>query len=354
MKLLFKDFKKGEVKIQTTSLDDLWFLSNIIDQADIISGKTTRKIKIGDDQNAKVVKKSVTLSITVERVEFHKYSNSLRISGKINRGTEEIPKGSYHTLDIDDNSKIKIVKKTWLNYQMQKLEEATQETSSKILICTLERDEATFALLTSSGYKVLSDYQGEVQKKEEDSKKETNFYSQVAQSLQEYTERYKIENIILASPAFWKEDLMKLIKKKNNSLSKIITLATCNSIGKNGVEEVLKREEVKTVLKKDRTAKETELIEELFKEISLDRSYSYGFKDVLQASDAGAIKKLLVTDELIHKKREEETFEELEQLMKKVDLAKGEVHIIPTDHEAGKKLQGISGIAAILRFKLNY
>ena len=123
MKLIFHDFKKGEVKISTNSLDDLWYLSNIIENGDSVSGKTTRKIKIGDDQNAKLVKKQVTLSIAVERVEFHKYSNSLRVSGKITQGTDDIPKGSYHTFDIDDNTTIKIIKPQWLNYQIEKLNE---------------------------------------------------------------------------------------------------------------------------------------------------------------------------------------------------------------------------------------
>ena len=40
--------------------------------------------------------------------------------------------------------------------------------------------------------------------------------------------------------------------------------------------------------------------------------------------------------------------------MKTVDSTKGDIIIISSDHEAGKKLDGLGGIAAILRFKLNY
>ena len=80
MKVIFQDIKKGEIKIQVTSLEDLWYLSNIIDSGDEVSGRTFRKIKIGDDsdKNVKVVKKPVSLSIIVEKVEFHKYNHSLR------------------------------------------------------------------------------------------------------------------------------------------------------------------------------------------------------------------------------------------------------------------------------------
>jgi len=355
MKIVFKDLKKGEVKLLTNSLDDLWFLSNIIDEGDIVSGKTTRKIRLGeDDRNTKIIKKTVTLAINVEKIEFHKYSNSLRVSGKITSAPEDIPKGSYHTFDVDDNTTIKIKKSTWLNYQIQRLKEATEEKMSNILICALDRDQATFALLTSSGYKILTEIQGEVQKKEIENKKTFDFYSEISKTLKDYAERYNIQNIILASPAFWKEDLMKVIKKKDPSIAKLVTLATCNTLGNNAIEEILKRDEVKTVLRKDRSAKESVLVEDLFKEISLDKKYSYGFESVKAASEAGAIEKLLVTDELIHKLREEEKFKELETIMKTVDKSKGEVHIISTEHDAGKKLQGIGGIGAILRYQLNY
>jgi protein pelota len=40
--------------------------------------------------------------------------------------------------------------------------------------------------------------------------------------------------------------------------------------------------------------------------------------------------------------------------MKTVDNTKGDILIISSEHEAGKKLDGLGGIAAILRFKLNY
>ena len=47
-------------------------------------------------------------------------------------------------------------------------------------------------------------------------------------------------------------------------------------------------------------------------------------------------------------------YNDLENLMKFVEQSKGEVHIISSDNEAGKKLDGLTGVAAILRFKLEY
>ena len=70
------------------------------------------------------------------------------------------------------------------------------------------------------------------------------------------------------------------------------------------------------------------------------------------AADAHAIKTLLVTDEFIHKHREEGTYTAIDKIMKDVDSSTGDVYVISTEHDAGKKLDGIGGIAAVLRFRL--
>jgi protein pelota len=354
MKILEKDFKKGFVKCKVTSLDDLWYLSHIIDNGDSVSGKTIRKLKLGEgtDRNIKIVKKVVHLSIQVEKIEFHKYTNSLRVSGKIINGPDDIASGSYHTFDIEEDKIISIQKEEWLSFQKDKLITASKEQNEKILIIALDREDVTFAMLTASGFKIIGDIHGEMEKKGYEKTKETDFYTDVAKQMDDYVTRFEVKSIVLGSPAFWKEDLMNVVKKKYSTLVPLVTLATCNNTGKNGIEEILKRDEVKTVLRQDRTAQETSLVEELFKEISKQGLAAYGLKEVQIAQSAHAVKILLITDDLIHEAREKDNYESLDKLMKEVDRGKGEVHIISTDHEAGKKLQGLSGIGAILRFRI--
>ena len=45
-------------------------------------------------------------------------------------------------------------------------------------------------------------------------------------------------------------------------------------------------------------------------------------------------------------------YNELDEKMKQVDSLQGEIHIVSSEQEAGKKLDGLGGIAAILRYKL--
>lgn len=350
MKVIFQDFKKGEVKLKVDSADDLWFISNLIEENDLVHGRTERKIKISGTE--KSVKKAVSLAIKVEKIEFDPYSNTLRANGKVVEGSEDIPKGVHHTVEIREQSIIKITKEKWFEYQKKRLKEATVNVSLNVIVIVFDRENAIFALLKKYGYDVLTSLEGDVEKKGVPKQKESTFFNEIEKQIKQYDGRFNFYKIIVASPAFWKEDLMKIIKDKK--IREKIVLATCSSVSKNGVEEVLKRDEIKTILREERAVREFSLVEELLKEISKDGLAGYGIDEVENLVNIGNVKILLVTDRFIKENRIKNIFGRLENIMKGVDKLRGEVHIISSEHDGGKKLDGLGGVAAILRYKMNY
>lgn len=350
MKILYQNLKKGIVKVKPENIDDLWYLSHILDKNDFIKGQTIRKIKKQEEgRKAQITKKRVLLTIKVEKIEFKE--NTLRILGIVVEGPEDVPKASHHSFKVEENDIITITKEEWLRFQLDKLKQATEAKIPPILICILDREEAIFSLSKPRGYKILSSIKGEVAKKEERAVAKGGFYQEIIKLLKEYINRYKINNIIVASPAFWKEDLMKEIKDKE--LKEKIVLATCSSVGKGAINEVLKRPEMREVLKQVRSAKEIKLVEQLLEEIAKQEKAAYGIKEVELAANAGAILQLLITDSYITKMREQEKYDIIDNIMKITDKTKGNITIISSEHEGGKKLDGLGGIAAILRFRIS-
>lgn len=349
MKIIHKDLKHGLIKLSIDSLDDLWYLSHIITENDFVSGKTFRKIKIGDTENAKVVKKPFWLKVQVTKIEFSKYSDVLRVSGTVIEGPEEIPNGSYHTFNLEENTEIKLEKKSFLSYQIDKLEEASSTKISNILLVAMDREEAHLATMKKYGYDYLTKISGDVQKKGFEQQTHS-FYKELNKIILDYDKRFNFENIVISSPAFFKEDFLKEV---DNEIKNKITLATISSVDKSAFNELLKRDEVKEVLKKEKTSKEAKLVEKLMKEISLDGKAVYGLDETSDAANAGAIEELLVSDNLILKMRQEEKYESLDLIMQLVDKNKGKVNIISSDNEAGQQLDGLGGIAGLLRYKFN-
>ncbi|MBW3000802.1 mRNA surveillance protein pelota [Candidatus Woesearchaeota archaeon] len=348
MQIIKKNLRQGEVTVKINNPEDLWFLSQVINVDDSVKGKTERKIKIGKEGERKqaVTRKSVFLEVKVEKVEFHKYSDNLRIGGIILQGPDDVPRGSHHTFNVEPGSIITIKKEEWLGYQLEKLKEATQKLKTKILMVLMDREEALFAMLKHQGHEVLATLKGEVAKKSVESGGKKNFYIEIIEKLKEYNKRFEPQNIIVASPSFWKEYLMK---EMSEDLKEKITLSTCSDIKETAIQEVLQRPELFKVLESDRATKELGIIETLLKSISKDEA-CYGLADCKEKIEVGAVKELLVSYEFLHECREKNKHKEVEGLMKLAEKMKAKVHILSTE-EAEKKLIGLGGIAGILRWK---
>ena len=353
MKIISKSLNHGTATIQVTNPDDLWYLSQLISEKDFVSGRTFRKIKLeggSDERKANVIKKPAFIKIQVEKIEYE--TNQLRILGPITEGPDDVPRGSYHSFTLEENSVTTIEKERWLTYQIKKLQEAAEPKLPKILICVMDREEAFFALSSQSGYTLLTSLQGDVEKKQESAASRNTFYQDIIKQMTEYTKRYEIEKILLASPAFWKEDLLKLIT--DSTIKQKITLVTCSSASETAINEVLRRPETQTVLRQDRAAKEINLVENLLKEISIDGKAAYGLKEVQEKAHAGAVEQLLITDNFIEKTRLDNVYNEIDKIMKIVDQTNGDITIVSSLHDGGKKLDGLGGIGAILRYKTSY
>jgi protein pelota len=357
MKVIHSDLRHGEMKLKTETLDDLWYLSQVVEPGDIVRGRTLRKIKAAggrDDDTRPAERKAVFLSVAVEKVEFHKYASMLRIGGQVSEGIEDVPKGSYHTFDVGQDTVITVIKEHWLKFQLERIREASSEKQPSIMICILDREQVLFAALKKYGYEMLSEFSGEVEKKVYGTLqgRQGDFYHEIAGLLERYDQKYRFDNIIVASPAFWKDELLK--KMPDSPLRKKIHTATCSSVTPNAIEEVLRRDEVKHVLRQDRIARETALVGELFLAISSRGMAAYGISEVMAAVEAGAVKELLVTDSLIQSSREKGSYGALEKAMRQAESMQAKVTIVSSENDAGKKLDGLGGIGAILRYRLNY
>jgi protein pelota len=349
MQIINQNYKKGQVKLRVTEQDDLWYLSQLIDPGDLIKGKTTRKIRIGDGENAKVTKKTLTLMIEAETIDFGSGGIKLRINGKVKEGTDEVPKDSYHSITLEEGSEFSLEKPNWLSYQKQKLKEAS-EKKYLYLFCLLDREEALFAVSKKFGYEILVKIKGDVPKKNKEVSITKDFHQELLKALEVYAVRNNPEKIILASPAFYKEELAKKIK--DQSIKNKIVLANCSGVNEKSLDEVIKRPELKDVLKNSRAREEQLLMDELLAEISKENLATYGWKETKKAIEAGATRTLLITNDYIQQRKKEEKFSQLDELMKQVDALQGKIKIISAELESGKKLNGLGGIAALLRYKI--
>ncbi len=344
MRVLKKNLRddEGEITLLPESLDDLWHLQHLIAPGDLVFALTHRKVQAATDKARpeKLERRPVRLGIQVEEIEFHIYSNWLRLHGIIRSGMDV---GSYHTLNIEVGTDLSIIKHHWRHDQLQRIEEAVAESQRpKVVLALVEEGEATIGVLRQFGVQMAAEIRSGSGKGAGEDARE-NFFRSAADAIAQAAG--EDAQVILAGPGFAKEDLRKIIDSSYPELSERITMDEASSIGRSGFQEVLRRGAVNPVLENSRIAMETRLIDDLFREIATDGKAAYGIKEVETAMNYGAIDYLLVLDEMARRRA-------LDPLMRNVSNARGKVVIFSSEFEPGERLRSLGGLAALLRFKI--
>jgi protein pelota len=348
MKLVFKDLKHGEVKLMPENLDDIWHLYNIIDEDDLVRAVTFRTDEQSSDdkkRSKKSEKKRMKLGIRVTEVKFHKFSDRLRIHGTIEEGPQDL--GSFHTLNItaDKMDAFSIIKDKWEYHHLKRMDEAVKESKQPIVtFVSLDDDSATIAVLHQSGVQWIADIDSKRSGKMYEEKNDPNkYFAEILSVL----ENNMTENsgLIVVGPGFTREHFVKYGREKTPELFKNCHMCTTGHCDMNGVQEAIKTGVVKQITKENRVVFETEQIEKVFEEIKKNGLAAYGFDEVKNILINGASERVLITDTLVRTKKGEE-------ILRLAKENNSEFTIINTMHDAGKKIEGIGGVAALLRFKI--
>ncbi len=331
--------QRGDITVRVESLEDLWHLDHILEEGDLITARTMRRTEQRADilRPHRTEKKAVTLTLQVEKIEFHQHSNWLRLTGIICEG-EDV--GSYHTINVEEGTKVTITKE-WRPYHLDRLEEAVaQSTTPKILLVVMDDEQADFGIIRQYGVEEVATVEAGIPGKREPSQRKAAkkaFHEKVSQKILEYD-----LPTIVAGPGFTKEEFRTYLKDVHN---KEVIIESVSTTGRTGLYEIVKKGLVEKVYKDSKTAHDILLVEALFAEI-LKENAVYGLEEVKKAIQYGACEKILIVDTLLRKNKEVET------LLEKARQQGGESHIISSQHEGGEKLLNLGGIAAFLRFKI--
>lgn len=354
MKIIFKNLKQETVKLEVENLDDLWYLSTVLREGDLVKGKTERRIKSKEEKTRsdKGLRKTITIAVRCEKVEFKEHN--LRVGGIIEQGPEDIiALGTHHTFNIEPGTIITIIKdkNKWSRFELSRLRDAEKSAlNPKLVIAVIDDGNVNIALIKESQihhYDMSKEFGGKYYTKDRE-KKKTEFYNETLNFLTAISQRENISSFIIAGAGFEKENFYKYLSEKNKEFAKKCALENIGSHGRTGIYEVIKRGTFKNITEKLNAAHDVVLVEKLLEHIGKDSGLGvYSLIDCENAVNSNAVETLLVNDNLFLKKREK-----IEAMMNSVKNSKGYVHILNHETEPGQQLNSLGGIAAILRFRI--
>jgi len=342
----FLSKSENRVVLKLDSLDDFLYLKQIIEKGDLIRGKSSRKIKLGSEGGRqKSIKKSIWVTIKVTQIEI---GAKFRATGSVESEIVGIPLNSSHSIDFESGSEVEIDKENWKPYQINLIKDAERASKApKALICVLDDEISTFAHITASGYTSLGQLNLRLSKKryQEHKNQGEKDITKVANAIIKNYEEYEVNNIILGSPLFWKEIVSKKVLELDKNVASKISLEDVSGGDESGIREIISGKVLERIIKDSKLAKDEKSVNNLL-ELIAKRSdlVTYGMKNVTHAVDHGAVEDLILTDKIMDSN-------EIGTILDSVEKSGGSISIINSTSSAGKKLNGLKGIIAKLRFK---
>ena len=368
MRILKKNAKEGSIKLLLDTMDDMWFLSTIVDCGDLVSAVTFRRGEEKSDaiRDKRVEKKRMFLQLKVEKVEFHEFSERLRILGVITEGPQD--HGEHHTFDLEAGDDITIQKERWQAHHIERLREA-QEASKMPLLTLLSIDDeaATLAVLRPQGLQVLANILANMPGKDYEQKargEKEAFFDEILFTLDNHFKGQVVKantaggpkndgptgkvpkaapkEVIVLGPGFFKEEVVAYAREKHFEAN--FHIESASQAGTGGINEVLKSG-VSKILEKAKASEDEKLMETLFTEIGKDGRFTYGKDQVMNALQRGAVETLLVSEMFLRDPK-------MGDIGRLANETKAAIRVLSKGYDAGKRLDGLGGLAALLRYKI--
>ncbi len=342
MRVLKRDPREGAIRLRVESLDDVWHLHNLVVPGDLVRAVTYRREEgIADKlRPERMEKRRLLLGIRVQDVEFHAFSDRLRLAGVIEEG--EMDLGQHHTLNLTVGDDLTVVK-AWSRHELARIEEAVAATNRPRIAClAIDDEEAVLAHVLQYGVRELAVIKsGRQGKMFPGGRTKADYFDEVLGVLRQADLG---DALLVLGPGFEREELAAYTREKAPEIAAKIRVHGTSHGGLVGIAEALKGGAGAKVLEESRVGVETLAVEKVLEEIAKGGKVAYG-PEVEGLAETGAIETLLITDLAVRT-------EAGERVMRAVDQARGKVLVVSTHHDGGKKLASLGGLAALLRYRV--
>ncbi|MCJ1415438.1 Translation factor pelota [Xylographa parallela] len=362
----------GTITLKPEDPEDMWYAYNLIQPTDLLKAQALRRVvTTSATGSTSSTRMHITLLIRVRSTDFDPQASTLHVSGQIAAETPHAKIGQFHTLDLELQRNFTLEKaEGWDSVAREVVREACESGSKRMGAWAVVMQEGEAAIVGLGGERtvVRARVKVDVPRKKGGrghDKGLEKFFQTLLDTLLRHVDLAEALPVLLASPGYTAGLFQKFIletatRTGNKALlaQKGSFLVVHSSSGNvHALNEVLQSPEVQARLKDTRYARETKLMDDFMTSLRKDDGRAwYGPKEVEMAVEKGAVGRgggvLLISNGLF-RAQDVAIRKRWVTLVDKVkDDEGGEVRVLSSEHESGKRLEGLGGIAAILTFPL--
>lgn len=320
--------------------DDVYTLSFILAEGDVVYASTTRKIQLEGRDSQKI---NLSLRLKVEVITIDLENSIIYLKGKTIDLNEHVKLGSYHTFNITLGNTFELHKIRWEPFMLKQLKERTQPQNEIIITIFYERD-CVVSSVSQSRISILL-------KQEIKNKKFCN----ILRILEKHANGPNL--FIIAGLTDIRNDFkqsMESSKELQKILKSVCVIKLPPECKKQPnakvIEEILVNKEFESRFKNIQYIEDLKEVEKFLIAFAKESELiCIGFSDLEDALDYGALDTLLIIDELYRPKTLEQR-RHIEGFLQRATDMHVKVSIIPVSHYSGQKLQEMGGLGGILKF----
>ncbi len=353
MRVLERVEKNNSLEVLVEAPEDLYYLSLIVERGDVVYGYTTRQLRIDREEGSeKGERVKVYMGVEVEKKSYHRFSNSLRLTGRVVDAPEYLhAKGSFHTLVVRVGDRVRIVKRRPLTSFEEELLRRAATNYRRVLLLSVGEDEVAVGVVSPIGIDVRGVARLSTSRRREEKSIRERVEPSLRKVLERIFEQYRLEDyetVVVAAPEHLKrilEDVMSRLGVKGR-----IRYVKVYEGGEAGIYELTRRDDMRSLFSEVRREFEQENIDELLARLARgDRKVAVGLEEAFRAAEWGAVKKLLLVDDALF---DEELSDRVLTLLDNVYRHSGNIVLVPGNSEAGEKLKRMGKAVAELYFPL--
>ena len=339
MKIIEYDKQNSRIILLINTIDDLWYLKNILAAGDSIITSVFRRQEQNADmtRSKSIERKKIKVRLKIEKVDFLPYTDNLKILGEIVEGENT---GSHQSVMVGIGDEITLLKE--LNTEESQLLKESVDSYYKntVVFISIDDESCTVALLKSYGIQDIGEItSGKSGKDYESKSSDAGYYNEIIHSLKNIK---NISTIVVLGPGF--EHTKFYDKIKGDPFFNNVTVYDIpeTDSGKRGIYEFMAEKQSEDILKGARLAGDEKLIQLFLKNLSTTGLSIYGYDEIIKYSNMNMLDVLLISES---KFRNPETRILLSQ------ISGVNVHVISDYTDSGAIIKKFGGYCGILRYK---
>lgn len=361
--------------------EDMWHAFNLIQEHDHIRAKAVRRVsKTSEAGSTSSQRIALDLTIVVTSTDFDVGSGQLHVAGKVASENEYVKMGQHHTLDLELNRKFTLEKADgWDSVALEQLKEACDtERRAELWAVVLGEGTANICMITEHQTLLRQHIEVSVPRKRKGgvdghSKGMDRFFSTTLSTLMRQldlagtsaAQQDKTLPLLLASPGFVAQAFLQFMKAEASrttskpllALIPSVIVAHASSPHLHALSDVLSSPAITTKLSDTKYARETALMDKFLTLMRQDDGRAwYGPREVERAVDKGAVGRgggiLMINNALFRAQNVAERRRWVKLVDRVRDVEGGEVRVLSSLHESGKRLETLGNVAAILTFPI--